>query len=67
MELFPARCPARTCSTCLFRPGDFIEFGHYYGANGGLEATIAPVPLPLGAPLLLGSVAMLMAASKRRK
>ncbi len=51
----------------LFRPGDFMEFGHYYGANGGLEATIAPVPLPLGAPLLLGSVAMLMAASKRRK
>ena len=51
----------------LFRPGDFMEFGHYYGANGGLEATIAPVPLPLGAPLLLGSVAMLMAAAKRRK
>ena len=51
----------------LFRPGDFMEFGHYYGANGGLEATIAPVPLPLGAPLLLGSVAMLMAASTRRK
>ena len=51
----------------LFRPDDFIEFGHYYGSDGGLEATMAPVPLPLGAPLLIGSVVLLTVAAKRRK
>ena len=50
----------------LFRPGDYAEFNHFFAVEGGLESTTAPIPLPLGAPLLVGSLAILVAASRRR-